>query len=60
MDEKQCRKEFVAWARSGSKPFIYALDETASGEYVSGCTEYAWRAFKAGYAAAESVNRQRG
>jgi hypothetical protein len=48
-NEKEARAEFEFWACGGVKPIWYSLDRVANGEYVSPFTEYAWKAFYAGW-----------
>jgi hypothetical protein len=48
-NERRARTEFEAWAKEGSRPCFYPLDQCANGEYVSLYTEFVWKAFFAGW-----------
>jgi len=43
------RDRFETWAKEGSRPAIYTIQELAGGEYLSTFTELAWQAYKAGW-----------
>jgi hypothetical protein len=48
-NEKEARAEFEFWATEGTKPYLYVLGQCANGEYISHHTEFAWKAFFAGW-----------
>lgn len=49
MSDDKARKVFELWCKEGVKPLWYDLTQCANSEYVSPYTEFAWKAFKAGW-----------
>lgn len=44
-NEKVARKLFEMYCKEGIRPMMYDLTQTASGEYVSCFTEWAWKCY---------------